>query len=442
MSRLIRKQRSGKVLVFIGIMLIILLTMVALVVDVGWVMVARTQLHAAADAGSLAGGTELLPGLGANAFRTPAEVELRAKEQAEIFTELHEGGEAILDIEGARDVRLGKASLDRDSGVWNFEWGVSPYNAVGVTTRRSEIGTQSGDRPLPLFLGPVIGYDEVNVTRFSVAVILPASGIRIPPGANFNSGLSPFAYLQETWEKYQRAQQHYEENNLTATDLESANGGTDFVDPLDGSPLYYEVVQRRGRDGAVSGGSIELRQLFGDRYRVVDPELDTASNIVEESDGVLEANIFPVNSEAGNFGTVDIGGLDNSTNVLQRQITDGVSEEDLAQHENNEINPSEGEPIQLQGDTGISAGIESSLESILGQCRVILLYTSVVNPGNNALYTIVDLTGIRIMEADLRGRDKVLVIQPCSVSDPGGIPDFDEEIGDETSFFTSLILAR
>jgi Flp pilus assembly protein TadG len=449
----IRRRRDGKILVMAGLLMIMLLGLVALAVDIGWILVTRTQLQAASDSGSLAAGTELISGLGVSRWRTPAEVQAAAEPVAVQFVAEHVAGEAnSAHIDPARDMRFGKATFN---GTWNFQWGATPYNAVGVTTQRSSVGSNAGDGPLPLVFGRVLGHNFSDVTVESAAVIMPASGIRIPPEADFTSALSPFAFSRARWQKYQRARDHFEAPapdgfNKDVSLIDEANDGHLVMDPesLDGAgnpildangnpdPLYYEYVQT----GA--SGNFELRRIFDDRYRVINPEKHNPENIVPETDGVLEANIYPLASEDGNFGTVDIGGLDNSTQVIKRQITSGVSAEDMALYEKNMLNPSEASPVQLQGDTGISSGIEASLEDIIGDCRTIVLYSDVVNPGNTAMYTIVDMVGIRVMAVDLSGGNKVLVIQPCSVSDPAGIHDYDQDIGDDTTVFTPLILAR
>ncbi|MGI9515598.1 MAG: TadE/TadG family type IV pilus assembly protein, partial [Pirellulaceae bacterium] len=82
MKRNRMRPRDGKILMLTGLLMMILLGMVALAVDIGWILVARTQLQSASDSGSLAGGTELLPGLGPNAYRTPAQVQANAELQA------------------------------------------------------------------------------------------------------------------------------------------------------------------------------------------------------------------------------------------------------------------------------------------------------------------------------------------------------------------------
>ncbi len=52
------------------------------------------------------------------------------------------------------------------------------------------------------------------------------------------------------------------------------------------------------------------------------------------------------------------------------------------------------------------------------------------------------MVGTRWVYFKFTGKNKVLVIQPCAMSDPAGVPDLDEDVGDETTFFTPLILAQ
>ncbi|MGI9518713.1 MAG: pilus assembly protein TadG-related protein, partial [Pirellulaceae bacterium] len=433
----------GKILMLTGLLMMILLGMVALAVDIGWILVARTQLQSASDSGSLAGGTELLPGLGASAYRTPAQVQANAELQAVQYVAQHRAGEAAAAyITPARDVTMGKGYLNTTTGAWKFEWGATPYNAVGVTTRRSSTGTTAGDGPLPLIFGPVLGQSFSDVTVVSAAVILPASGIRIPPGSGLNSGLSPFAYDLETWKKYWRARKYYGDNGMTPEDLQINNDGHLIMDSqdLDESgamkPLFYELVPQG------NSGNMLTRRMFDDKYAVVDPQAGGPDNVVAGQDGVLEMNIYPIASESGNFGTVDIGGLDNSTAELSRQILTGISEEDMVNFQENKFAPQPEAPVVLQGDTGISSGLSLAIEQVLGDCKGIVLYTTVQNPGNNAEYTIVAIVGVRFLDVNFRGSQKTLVIQPCNFKDPAAVPDYEEEIGEETTFFTPLILAR
>jgi len=73
--------------------------------------------------------------------------------------------------------------------------------------------------------------------------------------------------------------------------------------------------------------------------------------------------------------------------------------------------------LTLNGDTGISAGIKDELFSIIGKKRIIPIYSSVAGNGNNAMYTIVRLEGIRILDVKLTGskNEKRVIIQPAKM---------------------------
>ena len=146
------------------------------------------------------------------------------------------------------------------------------------------------------------------------------------------------------------------------------------------------------------------------------------------SDDIREINLYPqgVNSP-GNFGTIDIGGNDNSTAVIARQILHGPTRADLAHHGGRLELDDNGELFR-NGDSGISAGIKDELRSIIGKPRVIPVYRTVVHNGNNATFTIVAFVGVRILAVELEGnfKRKHVTIQPANVVLRGGIPDTDQ----------------
>src|SRR5262249_8418840 len=141
----------------------------------------------------------------------------------------------------------------------------------------------------------------------------------------------------------------------------------------------------------------------------------------------------------GNFGTVDLGAANNSTADLARQILYGVNADDLSHFANNtiQLDPATG-TLNLQGDTGVSAGVKDELTSIIGQPRIIPLYSTVSGPGNNANYPIVGFAGITITEVVLTGSlsSKHITIQPCYVIEPNAISG-----GSGTSWFVVRPLA-
>jgi hypothetical protein len=137
--------------------------------------------------------------------------------------------------------------------------------------------------------------------------------------------------------------------------------------------------------------------------------------ITAGADGIKEVNLFPQGTGSpGNRGTVDIGSSNNSTADIARQILYGISPSDLEHHGGKLEFDGDGE-LELNGDTGISAGVKDELTTIKGQPRLIPIFSTVVGPGNNAQYTIVHWAGIRIMDVKLTGAmsQKRVIIQPC-----------------------------
>jgi hypothetical protein len=63
------------------------------------------------------------------------------------------------------------------------------------------------------------------------------------------------------------------------------------------------------------------------------------------------------------------------------------------------------------------------LVSIVGESRIIPIFSEVVGPGNNAQYTIVKWVGVRVLSVKLTGSmaSKHVTIQPCNVVTKGAI---------------------
>jgi hypothetical protein len=163
---------------------------------------------------------------------------------------------------------------------------------------------------------------------------------------------------------------------------------------------------------------------------------------VPGSDGYVEVNLYPQGTGSpGNRGTVDIGGSNNSTADIARQILEGVSPEDLAHH-GGKLEFDHCDKLYLNGDTGISAGVKDELASIIGQPRTIPVFQSVSGNGNNANYTIVKFQGIRIMAVRLTGSmsKKHVTIQVCPVMAQGVIPSTSS--GTSEYVYSPVVLVR
>ena len=85
------------------------------------------------------------------------------------------------------------------------------------------------------------------------------------------------------------------------------------------------------------------------------------------------------NEVPGNWGTVDIGGTDNSTDDLVDQINNGLRQEDLDDLYTDGRIPSSThidceQPANMQGDSGLSVGIKSAVQDAHGQKRIVPIY--------------------------------------------------------------------
>lgn len=228
----------------------------------------------------------------------------------------------------------------------------SKFNAVQVHLRRQE----GVNGKVPLFFGALTGReDQALHTTATAAMFKTISGFYAPASAEETVEILPITLDLETWKKV-------------------------------------------------------LAQKTSDDLCYVNGEVQSGS------DGYFECNLYPKGTGSpGNRGTVDIGGANNSTSDLSRQIIHGISQQDFADMGLTELTLDANGELQLNGDTGISAGIKDELAEIVGESRVIPIFSTVSGNGNNATYTIVGFEGIRILGVKLTGpKDKKhLTVQPC-----------------------------
>ena len=139
------------------------------------------------------------------------------------------------------------------------------------------------------------------------------------------------------------------------------------------------------------------------------------------SDSIPGISMYPdLNSgdAPGNRGMVDLGAAGNNTADIKRQLVDGLNAYDLSFFPNSEITFDANGALYLNGDTGISGGVEDVLESIIGQVRAIPIFIEVTGQGTNATYTVVKFVGVRIMDVRLSGgpSKRHLTVQPAPFS--------------------------
>jgi Putative Flp pilus-assembly TadE/G-like len=351
------RSRRGGILVLAAAFIVVVLAFTAFAVDIGYITMTRTQLQNAADAASLAACLEMSPGLGYGNGPGVATIGNNARSAALTVAALNPAGNLSSVQLNSAQIEFGRRSWDAGAGGWKDEWGIGPYNLVRLTAARGTVAGASGGAPLPLFFAPILGQSQANIGVLSKAAMIPGTGFEVNGSSSENAPILPITYDVPSW------------NTLMAS------GGPDN--------WSYNAAT-----GAITPGP----------------------------DGIPEIDMYPYGPQAltpGNRGTVDVGNPNNSTADLAAQILNGATASDLA-YFGGSLTVANG-PISMNGDTGISAGIKDELEAIKGKARAIPLFTQVNGPGNNAMFTITQFVGIRIMYVKLVGGTKQVIAQPAPV---------------------------
>jgi Flp pilus assembly protein TadG len=389
------KARRGTIVVLSALLIVFLMIMVAFAVDMGYVLVVRTQLQNAADAAAMAGCSKLLDQSVLTGSPSTSTFEASARAEAQRLSGANYGGGVSLSIAdnpsngSTGDIVCGYLSNPSNLDQ-SLDTSSTTPNSVQVRVRRDS--TTNGS--LGLFFARVMGINSTSLTATATATYRDhISGFSIHTPGYTTCKLLPFALDVNTW------------NSVLA-----GNGPDNF--------------SRDPSTGAVTSGSDNIHEC----------KLYPLSN----GAGGKGKNALP----PGNFGTVDIGAANNSTADLARQIVYGPNASDLAHFPNGvcQLDPTT-HVLLLNGDTGVSAGVKDELASIIGQPRIIPLYSSVSGPGNNAVYTIVGWAGITITEVVLTGSlsSKHLTIQPCFCIDANALPG---TLNSSTYVYTPVALTR
>ncbi len=143
----VANQRKGAIIVLTAILMVVLLSMVAFTVDLGCIMVGRTEMQRAVDSGALAGAGVL--GEGA----TVAEDTARDFVRQNIVRTRPIADSGV-------DVRIG----NWDNAGRSFNEGVEPFNSVRVLAR---------DGGYPLFFARVLGHTQHAIAAQATATFQP-----------------------------------------------------------------------------------------------------------------------------------------------------------------------------------------------------------------------------------------------------------------------------
>jgi Flp pilus assembly protein TadG len=348
-------RRRGAASILAVILAAVLIGMLAFSIDVGFVASSKSEIQRTADAAALAGCWQLYESkvAGTTDNNVSSQVHAAAQKAAQLNNVCNTTMNLASTTSSQSDVTIGYLDSLSSTAISSDPTG-RPYQAVRVMVRKSS--AQNGK--VPFFFARVFGQSGMNMdSDATAAMAVQIKGFKPPASASENLDILPFALDLQTWQALQ-------------------NGG--------GSDNY-------GGTSSYSNSS--------------------------SGDGIREVNLYPQGTGSpGNRGTVDIGGSNNSTADIARQILHGISGADLAALGKPLMLDTDGQ-MTLNGDTGISAGVKDELASIIGQKRVIPVFSTVTGNGNNATYRIVKWVGVKIMYVKLTGSmsSKQVIIQPAPI---------------------------
>ncbi len=383
-------RERGAILVLTAISIVFIMMSAALSLDIGYIILAEAQLQNAAEAASLAGAAELIDEgflYGDASFEDDITF---ARNSAESFAQLNKADNRSLALrrndENLPDggIVAGYIEDPNDPNSPFLTEGLSYYNSVQVKASLS----QDINGPLGLFFSAFAGTNTVQVSKQATATIddrVIGFALSDGPYGEENLMMLPFTILYDTW----------------VEGMDGDNHPPDCACPHepDVDDYTYDPVT-----GTVSPG--------GDGI----PEMKLYPN----KDGICGQEDLP-----GNFGTIDIGPSNNSTDDIRRQIIYGISQADLDAIGGLLMTDEGGGNFSqwLEGDTGVSTTVRFELDDIIGQPRLIPLYSVAVGNGNNTEYKIVKFVGARVMDVNMTGalQNRNVVVQPCQVSCPSAI---------------------
>lgn len=191
MARLRRNLRDerGMTLVIVGLGFLAFMSATMLAVDVGMLMVARTQAQAAADAGALAGAVALV---------------------FDDFDDRSDTGPAKQNAIAAASSSLNLV-MNSQASVLPADVTFPALEKVRVVVNR----TSERGNPVSTFIAPMIGIDSVDVGAVAVAEVVPA---------NAATCIKPWA-VPDKWEEHQ----------------------TPAWDPNDEVNMFYETGPNKGQ---------------------------------------------------------------------------------------------------------------------------------------------------------------------------------------------------
>ncbi len=374
-------RRRGAAAVFAVFLTSVLVAMLAFSVDIGYLAASKSEIQRTADAAALSGCWQVYDGKVAGLVESDLNTAIdNSASSAALMNSVSNSAPALQSSGLNKDITSGYLSSLSSVATLTSDSN-QPYRAVRVSVRK----TSGLNGQIPYYFARIFGQQGIDISaEATAAMALQIQGFNTPTGGSNTLNILPFALDESTWQ------------------------------------------------GMLNGGGT-------DQYRYS----ASTGQVSSAGDGIREVNLYPQGTGSpGNRGTVDIGGSNNSTADLARQIVYGISSGDLVALGKPLSLGSDG-TMTLNGDTGISAGVKDELASIIGKTRISPIFSTVTGNGNNANYRIVRWAGVRILYVKLTGSmsSKQLIVQPASVLARGAIVGDSSRVWSD-GIFSSVVLVH
>lgn len=153
----------------------------------------------------------------------------------------------------------------------------------------------------------------------------------------------------------------------------------------------------------------------------------------------------------GNWGTLDIGSTNNSTDALNSQIKNGLKKSDInALYADGRISTTKyinaSHTVSMQGETGLSTGLKHSVVPIHGQMRILPIFNSNSGAGGNNLeYNVVKWGVVKVVDSNWQGEKNTNITIAKSYDYHGELlpnPDLSSTDWHVEGAFTSPVLVE
>jgi Flp pilus assembly protein TadG len=349
------------ILVLAALLLVVLLSLVALAVDIGIIATARAQLKTVTDAAALAGAMQLASDRRISTTITNLNPEMAAAtSQAITIGQANSVLGTSAQVSSSNVVigykNVNPPNMDPPDAAVNTAVSFTLYNSVQVTATTT----------IPALFSAAFRStgSTVTVTSTATVEIDQIQGFQ----SNNNAGILPIAMPQSAY-------------NL----MISGNGGDNYT--------FTSANYNPPNSNGVTSGP----------------------------DGIAESVVYPVTTDlSGNWGTLNFGVSNNSSSILGSQISNGITP---AQMTNEYPSGTVTAPHTFSGNPGISATLKDDLTAIIGKVVAVPIYDTSGGSGSNATYNVIGFASVRIVAVQLTGNNKFVAVQPAIDNDPTAIPN-------------------